>query len=124
MPNILVVDSHKPTQKALTELFDGYSVSIAPDAHRAIEQANEKEIDVVILELSLAGHSGMEFLYEFRSYTDWANVPVIVYSRMQLADEVLQSRTWDTLSVAAYLYKPTTSLSTLKQIVEKVAPLI
>lgn len=120
MPKILLIDSHQPTQKALKALFENEEVHFAPDASSALHKATEERPDAVILELSLGGHSGMEFLYEFCSYMDWAAVPVIVYTRMQLTDEVLRSRTWETLAVSSYLYKPATSLSTLKQIVEKV----
>lgn len=118
---ILVVDHHKATQAAITQLMDDSQVFSAVDAGSAVLIANEQPLDVVVLELSLAGHSGMEFLYEFRSYPDWAEIPVLVYSTIVLDPLVIQSRSWQKLGVSAYLYKPDSSLDLLKKSIEKVA---
>jgi DNA-binding response OmpR family regulator len=70
--------------------------------------------DLVILELQLVEHSGIEFLYEFRSYTDWQQVPVIIQSQVPPAEF---ADSWqllhDELGVRGYLYKPRTSLTQL-----------
>lgn len=87
--------------------------SSASDAIAAAEQC-----DAVIMELSLAGHSGFEFLYELRSYADLQKMPVIIFSRLQLTDEVLHSRSFKALNVI-YLYQPTTTLAQLKMALEK-----
>lgn len=110
---ILLVDHHKTTQRALAELFVKEDFLVAADAAAAITAANDKTPDLVILELSLAGHSGLEFLYEFRTYPDWRDVPVIVYSTVRLESESLRSRAWEQLGIHAYLYKPQTSLAAL-----------
>lgn len=96
--------------------FDGYDCALANRASEAI--AIEQTPSAVIMELSLAGHSGFEFLYEFRSYTDWRNIPVIIYSRILLGDEILTSRSFKELGVK-YAYQPNTSLSALRELVDK-----
>jgi CheY-like chemotaxis protein len=76
--------------------------------------ADDINPDVVILELQLVQHSGAEFLYEFRSYPDWQNVPVIIYT--QIPPTQFHDTFQDTcrqLGVSEYLYKPTTSLQAL-----------
>lgn len=88
----------------------GYTVQHVASAQAAITQADAQTPDVVIVELQLAAHSGAAFLYEFRSYTDWLHVPIIVQTvippdQLQIVAESLQE-----LGVVACLYKPQTTL--------------
>ncbi|MCA9328569.1 response regulator [Candidatus Saccharibacteria bacterium] len=119
MARILVIDSHKTTKSSLAEVFSEHELTLANDAGTAIVAANQHTPDIVILELSLASHSGLEFLYEFRTYQDWEHIPVLVYTTVRLQDTVLRSRAWQQLAVADYLYKPDTTLETLRLAVEK-----
>ena len=101
----------------------GHHVVIEPTAQAAISAADASKPDLVILELQLVEHSGIEFLYEFRSYTDWQAIPVIIQSQVppqEFADnwQLLQ----DELGVQTYLYKPRTSLSGLLQAVTELTP--
>jgi DNA-binding response OmpR family regulator len=48
-----------------------YEVIYAPNAQLAILVADQIRPDFIILELQLIEHSGIEFLYELRSYADW-----------------------------------------------------
>jgi DNA-binding response OmpR family regulator len=93
-------------------------VHVATTADRAVELADKINPDIVISELSLPGHSGTEFLYEFRTYSDWRDTPLLVYSSMQLSDDVTKSKDWKLLNVGEYLYKPDVSLEKLAQVVE------
>lgn len=91
-----------------------YSVVMCASAQAAIFAADEIKPDAVIVELQLIGHSGIEFLYEFRSYSEWQSIPVLVHSQVPPAEF---SSAWsilkDELGIAGYLYKPTTSFSAL-----------
>jgi DNA-binding response OmpR family regulator len=98
-----------------------HDVVTAATAQDAVLAADAGKPDVAIIELQLTAHSGIEFLYEFRSYPDWADVPVIILSQVPPAEfagshELLQRR----LGVAAYYYKPRTSLQVLLHAVENV----
>ncbi|HET7528868.1 MAG TPA: response regulator, partial [Candidatus Saccharimonadales bacterium] len=64
----------------------GYSVHTFCDPQEAIVGADTTRPDLAIIELSLAGRSGIEFLYELRSYPDWQSLPVIVLGHQHLAD--------------------------------------
>ena len=110
---ILVIEPDTAARSMLVEAFVQHTVIVAADAASALELANDHDIDLVITELLLRGHSGMEFLYEFRTYDDWQDIPVIVYSSLQLEDAVLRSRSWKQLGIAAYAYKPKTTLQEL-----------
>jgi len=48
----------------------GVSVQVAQNADSAITLSDKQKPDVVISELSIPGHSGSEFLYEFRTYNN------------------------------------------------------
>jgi DNA-binding response OmpR family regulator len=101
----------------------GHEVQAAGSAQAAIMSADVIRPDLVILELQLVEHSGIEFLYEFRSYPEWQAVPVIVQSQVPPAEfagswQLLQ----DELGVRAYLYKPRTALVQLLSDVNKYLP--
>lgn len=101
----------------------GHEVRICASAQSAIFSADEVKPDLVILELQLIRHSGIEFLYEFRSYPDWQGVPVLILSGVP-AGEFMGS--WELfrqeLGIRSYLYKPLTSLQTLLRTVHELVP--
>ncbi len=107
----------KTYQRALQTA--GHTVAHCARAQTAVFCADKRLPDVIVLELQLAGHSGIEFLYEFRSYTDWQRVPVIVLSNVP-RDEFASN--WGTfceqLNICDYRYKPATSLKSLVTSVE------
>src|ERR1039458_4053532 len=83
-------------------------------AQTAIMAADEHRPDLVILEIQLIEHSGLEFLYEFRSYPEWQSIPVLVQTMVPFAKfhdnwHLLRGE----LGVRAYMYKPQTSLRQL-----------
>lgn len=98
-------------EKALN--YAGYDVIRSIDAQSAIDAADSRRPDLVILELQLTGHNGIEFLYEFRSYAEWQPVPVIIQSLVPPQEFRMNSVLWRELGVVAYLYKPRTSLRRL-----------
>jgi DNA-binding response OmpR family regulator len=92
----------------------GHQVQAAATAQQAISAADSRRPDLVLLELQLVEHSGIEFLYEFRSYPDWQTIPLIIHSQVPPAEF---SDSWQLLhaelGVRGYLYKPQTSLRRL-----------
>jgi DNA-binding response OmpR family regulator len=98
----------------------GFTVSHAAGAQAAVFAADKQRPDVVILELQLPAHSGLEFLHEFRSYPEWQGVPVIVHSMLPPTQtlQVEESLRRD-FGVKALLYKPRTSLTQLLKTVRE-----
>lgn len=90
----------------------GHEVVICTTGHEAVFAADEQTPDVIVLELHLKRHNGVEFLYEFRSYPEWQSVPVIVHSLVP-QETVVNAATWHLLDVAKYIYKPQASLAKL-----------
>jgi DNA-binding response OmpR family regulator len=100
----------------------GHDVMVCATAQAAVLAADETRPDVIVLELQLVEHSGVEFLYEFRSYADWQSIPVIVQTHVPPGEFSLS---WtilrEQLGVVRYLYKPQTSLQALTDAVQSYA---
>ncbi len=97
----------------------GHEVAWREDAQSGIVAADESAPDIAIVELLLAGHSGVEFLYEFRSYADWLNVPAIILSSAPKSSTGVPDSTFEELGVSSYLYKPETSLKQLEHAIKR-----
>jgi len=91
------------------------------DLQTAINAADTSKPDAVILDLLLAGRSGIEFLYEFRSYPEWNEVPVIVYSNIPDSELRQGSEAFAQLGISHFLYKPATKLDELVSLAERLA---
>ncbi len=117
---ILVIESDVHERSILIEALTDFDVIAVSDAEQALAVAhNDADIGAVVMDMTLDGHSGLEFLYEFRSYTDWLHIPVFVYSSVMVGDEVLSARSWQHLGVANYFYRPQSSLHDLRLGIEK-----
>ncbi len=88
------------------------------DPQAALDDADNKLPDIIILDLVLANRGGVEFLYEFRSYPDWQRVPVIVYSSLPAEDLSGILAGLEHLNIIALHYKPNTRLSDLVKTVD------
>jgi DNA-binding response OmpR family regulator len=123
--NIILIEPDRVLADTYRLAFEsvGHRAVMCASAQSAIFAADEVKPDLVIMELQLIGHSGIEFLYEFRSYTEWQAVPVMLLTGVpagEFADswELLREE----LGVSAYYYKPLTSLQTLVRAINEFAP--
>jgi CheY-like chemotaxis protein len=92
----------------------GHTVTHVTGAQEAVLAADAKAPEVVVLELRLAVHDGIEFLHEFRSYGEWQRIPVIINSHLEPSViEQVQAALEHDFGVTTYLYKPATSLQQL-----------
>lgn len=116
MSQILLIEPDKPLARVYETILKkaGYKVLTASNSQDAINIADESKPDVVVLELQLVGHSGIEFMYEFRSYVDWQDVPILLHTNVPYTE---LSDSWSLLTehlgVSDYAYKPHTSLNKL-----------
>lgn len=115
MSSVLLIEPDvvlaKTYAQALTS--EGHKVASYGDVQTAIAAMDKKLPQLIIMELQLGNHNGVEFLYEMRSYPDWDAVPVIVLSRLSEAESGLRTEARENLGIKAYYYKPTTSLDQL-----------
>lgn len=91
----------------------GFLVVWCAHAQDAILAADKQKPALVILELQLAGHGGIEFLHEFRSYPEWQTVPVIIHTIVPPPSVGLSAENRRLLGIADILYKPATKLRQL-----------
>jgi len=123
MSHIVVLEPNVRLAQTYSQALEawGYSVAVCHSAQGAVSAADTHTPDLVMLELQLVAHSGIEFLYEFRSYYDWRQIPAMVVSNVppgEFADsQQLLSRH---LGVRAYHYKPRTSLQVLHHSLENI----
>lgn len=122
MSRILFIEPQIDLGRLLVQAFSrsGYSADHATNAQRALHLADQNIPDVIVLELNLVGHNGLEFLYELRSHADWKNVPVIIYSHVAPTELPLTSQAKNRLGLTAHLYKPTSSLEKLEKTIRGV----
>lgn len=90
-----------------------FEVITAKDSQQAIIEADHVKPDVVVLELAIPKNNGIAFLQEFRSYTDWLPIPIIIYSRISREETGWSEEEWQKHGVINYLYKPTKPLASL-----------
>jgi DNA-binding response OmpR family regulator len=120
--NILLIEPDRLLARTYKQALEraGHRVMVAATAQAGIHAADDRLPELVILEMQLVSHSGIEFLYEFRSYTDWQLVPVLVLSQVPPAEFI---NSWDLLQqelgVQQYLYKPRTNLEKLLRAVNE-----
>lgn len=117
---ILVVEPDYNVGQTLAQFLNhhGHVASYCSSAQQAIHAADEKTPGVIILELQLPTHNGIELLYELRSYEDWHNIPVIIYSQIPPAHQAISPMLWENLGVVAYHYKPLAKLTDLLKSVD------
>jgi DNA-binding response OmpR family regulator len=120
--NILIIEPDYILAKEYKNAFDqaGFVANVSYDAQSAIAAVDKLSPVAIILELQLAGHSGVEFLHEFRSYDDWSKIPVFIYSRLPEYLFKVEPSTWLAFGVQRYFYKPKVPLNRLIGVVKKV----
>jgi CheY-like chemotaxis protein len=123
--HILLIEPDKLQAKVYTEALEraGHSVAHATSAQTAVHLADGQKPDVVVLELQLPRHNGVEFLYEFRSYAEWLTVPVVIHSFVPPAELSHAATLQRELGVVRVLHKPATSLAALCTAVQAAAPI-
>lgn len=124
MTQVLLIEPDRLTGRVYQQALEsaGWHTVLAHSAQDAVLAADATTPDVVVMEADLAGHSAAAFLYEFRSYADWRDVPVILHTsttpaRLEPFAEALKQ-----LGVREILYKPQQRLQMLINRVSEYVP--
>lgn len=122
MSRVLLLETDQTLARNIGDFLrrGGHEVIWHKDPQAAIESADAEHPEVVVLDIILSTHSGVEFLYELRSYPEWQKLPVIIFSNVSLAELAASNEGLAHLNIAAYHYKPATSLIELAQSLEQV----
>lgn len=91
MSRVLIVDDEVISSSIVRAALEaaGYFVSETHDPFQALEQATQREVDAIVLDLVMPGKSGLEVLHDLRADPRTRNVPVLMLSaRSEAADRV------------------------------------
>ena len=88
MATILLVEPDRFMAQLITDSFavQGLEVATVKDAQGAVDWLDvpKRKCELIILELFLGAHSGVELIHEIRSYADWAKIPVVIHSKADI----------------------------------------
>lgn len=101
-----------------------FHVRKAMTAQDAIRELEINTIDMIIIELQIAEHNGVEFIHELRSYPEWQDIPMIFHTFVPRGSLGINVLSLKKLGVVDYLYKPTTSLEKLVSKVKNSMPVV
>lgn len=105
MAQILIVDDNLLNLELAEDLLElaGFDVDTADNAIKGIELAQEKQPDLILMDLRMPGVSGLDALHRLRANDSTRNIPVAVLtaSAMKGDEPRLLAEGFD-----AYLQKP------------------
>ena len=114
-PRVLLLEPDKILGAAYVAALEktGLTVDWAETAEAAVGCADKHTPDVAVVELQIAAHNGVEFLYEFKSYAEWMPVPVVIHTGLR-AEEIIRVEALPKgLGIVAVLHKSHTPLAEL-----------
>ena len=104
--NVLVVEPDELLVKTYRRILNdsGYYVRSSTNAQDAIIDIDSTKPDVILVEIQLRLHNGIELLNEIRSYPDLSEIPIIVLTYVPEASfsSLLNDKQ---LKIVKYLYK-------------------
>lgn len=121
---ILLVEPDKLLASNITTGFAaaGHDVCWQVDPQESVNCLDDQPIDAIVMDLVLCQHSAVEMLYEMRSYREWQDIPVIIFSSLPTRDVLGCVTSLEQLGVKAYHHKSFTRLTDLIAAVENRQP--
>src|SRR5258706_12797577 len=99
---LLIVDDEDGPRQSLRVVFkDDYDLLLASDGPSAVEIAQNNKVDVAVLDIKMAGMSGIEVLERLK-YVD-PNIEVVMMTAFETADTMRQALR---LRASDYINKP------------------
>lgn len=122
MSDVLIIEPDKGLAAVIARALarQKRTSSIARTSQSAIELADKATPRAVILELLMPKHNGLEFIHEFRSYPEWFDIPIIIYSQISSDELSASPEIMKEMGIAGHYYKSTTSLENLLGQVERI----
>ena len=100
---LLIVDDEESVRQSLYDWFeeDGYSTGVAKDAYDALQQLQDKEWDIVLLDIRMPGMDGLELQKKINEINkDIIIIIMTAYASVDTAIEALKEGAYD------YMIKP------------------
>ncbi len=113
--DLLIIEPHQELAAVMAEYAEsrGLTCEIADSAQEAVRLADDKNPKMIILEPIMPKHNGVEFIHEFRSYPDWLDIPIILYTNISRDELQLTNPMLQEIGIKTHFYKPTTSFEEL-----------
>ncbi|MCA9333221.1 response regulator [Candidatus Saccharibacteria bacterium] len=113
--NILLIEPDIVLNRIYIEALKrkSHNATAAYGAEDALLKLDEATKDLIVMEVQLANHNGIELIYEFRSYPEWQDIPLILHTVLNRSSLSLSDSTVKDLNIVDILYKPKTSLDQL-----------
>src|SRR6185312_6976055 len=101
--NILLIEDDRSTASALQKVLqdEGYAVTVAGRGDQGLNQARERQCDLVITDLRLPGLSGMELIAQLHSAKP--KLPIIMMTAHGTTETAIEAMK---LGACDYLVKP------------------
>jgi DNA-binding response OmpR family regulator len=103
---ILIIDDEKDFCffiKANLELTNQYEVLTATEGEEGLQTAHEQKPDLILLDLSMPGISGLELLKRLKEKSTTASIPVFVLTATNDKDSIAGI---EDFNIADYISKP------------------
>lgn len=100
---MILVAERDPITAELEEYFlrqEGYEVLTVLDGKRAVKEAEERQPDLIILDIILPGMDGLKVSRALKSNEKTAHIPILVFSILDVRDRALEA------GADAFLLKP------------------
>lgn len=112
---ILIIEPDRLLGNMYQRMFEAADIKavVVSNAQAAILAIDKLDIGLVIAEVLLPHHNGIEFLYELRSYPEWEAVPIIILSSLDELDLRPYAAQLADMGVVGQLYKPSVTASSL-----------
>lgn len=122
MSYILILEPDKIIANSISEKLTrlNYEVKVCTNAQDAIVNIDKKIPELILLEVMLPRHNGIEFIYEVRSYPDWQNIPVVIFSFVRKSDLIGDLKLINDLGIESIEYKPEKSTTSLVEKIDKI----
>jgi CheY-like chemotaxis protein len=98
---------------------DGYTVFEASDGATALSLLQQRNIDLLIMDLYLKDMEGLNLITQIRQNPDWKNMPIVVLASKSILYDIKRARDY---GANDFLLKMTTSPVLLSGAIKKLLP--
>jgi DNA-binding response OmpR family regulator len=111
---ILICEDNKLALRALSVILEreGFTINTATDGNEAIELLRKKSYDLLVVDIHMPYHSGLELIRYLRSVLG-KKTPVLIVTAF--SDPIMQKQAGE-LGIDGYIVKPFNPSEIIKQI--------
>ncbi len=93
MSKVLIVDDDRTTVTLLKTLLelDGFEIYVAGRGGDVMGVLEQSHPDIILMDYHLSDVDGVEILRELRAGGDFANIPIVMTSGLDVEEEVMEA---------------------------------